>query len=296
MKFRISLYSLLTLLVVGIVIGSFCDLSISQALCQNSDDFFLHTVTAFGLVIPYMFFGLFGGALFRVTLNNKDQKTWLKAILYFMSVFFCLAGAYYSAQDNFSVNGLYHPEMGYTILAYVIGFLFNGIGFALGFIGAKSNENKNAWIVIMTLAGSIIVSQLVGISALKSLFNRPRFRSLGNGIEFFPWYKPNLHYKDLLGGAIVKEEFKSFPSGHSSISALMMFYAIFVPLMFPKHVSEKVRFPLFLVGLAYYIFMGSVRILAGAHFLSDVCFGGLITVLFTIIPYEILSKTKLLKL
>jgi len=296
MKFRIALYSVLGLLIVGIVIGTFYDLAISTALCSNPNDLFLHAATAFGLEIPYMFFGLLGGILFRVTLDNKEQKTWLRWVLFILSVFCTLAGVYYAAHENFSVNGLYNTGIQYTIISLSIALLFNGVAFALGFVGMKGNENKNLWIVVVILVVSIIISQLAGVTGLKNIFRRPRFRSIGNGIEFFPWYIPNPNYKSFITETITKEEFKSFPSGHSSISSLMMFYAIFVPLLFPKRINKNLHFALFFVGLAYYIFVASVRIFAGAHFLSDVCFGGLITIVFTIIPYEIIKKKKLLEI
>lgn len=295
MKFKIALYSITALLIAGIIVGSFCDLAISQALCSNSNDLTLHAISGFGLVIPYMFFGLIGGVLFRTTLENKEQKAWLKAILFFFGIAITGAGIYYSAHDNFSVNGLYHTEIEYTILSYAIGIVFNGTGFALGFIGSKGNNNKNTWIVLLVLLASLLLSQLAGVNGLKSLFHRPRFRSLGNGIEFFPWYKPNPAYKNFISDTITKEEFKSFPSGHSSISALMMFYALFIPLLLPRFFKKDIRFPLFFIGFAYFVFIATVRVLVGAHFLSDVCFGGLITILFTIIPYEVFKRQRLLE-
>lgn len=294
MKLRIANYCVLSLLVVALIIGTFFDLNISQALVKDVDNYFLHAVSGFGLVIPYMFFALFGGLLVRITINNKEQKAWLKTILIVAGVAFYFAGAYFVAHDNFTINGLNQTGIEFEIIRYTNGALICTLMFIIGYISGKGNRNKKLWIGILVVAATIICSQVFGTSVLKSIFHRPRYRSLGNEIEYHPWYLPFSDYKNYISDTLTSEEFKSFPSGHASVSALMMFYAAVIPAMFPRKIGKKYCFPLFLVGFAYFAFIASVRIFAGAHFLSDISFGGLLTMALSLIGLWIIDKFKLL--
>jgi len=294
MRNRIALFSVLGFLIIALLLGTFFDLSISQALANDPNNLFLHIVSAYGLVIPYSIFAFIGGLLIRVTIDNKEQKLWLKILLIALGCIASIAGVYFCGHDNFSVNGLNKTGLLYDILAIVTGLVFCSITFILGFISGKNNENKRLWVALVIVCFAVIVSQLFGTIVLKSLFHRPRYRSLGNGLEYQPWYLPFANYKSYITDLITKEEFKSFPSGHSSVSALMMFYAIVIPPMVPNKLGKRLCFPLFFVGLAYFVFIAFVRILAGAHFLSDVSFGGLLTVLFSVIAVSLIEKFKLL--
>ena len=295
MKLRIALYSVFGCLLFALLMGTFFDLSISQTLVSDPNNYFLHAVSGFGLVIPYITFALVGGLLVRITLDNKEQKTWLKVLLIIFGIAISLAGVYFAAHDNFTVNGLNKDGVLFDFLGYGNAVLLCGFTFFLGYIGGKDNMNKKLWIAILVISFSIIISQVFGTVILKSLFHRPRFRSLGGELEFQPWYMPYGDYEKHITDVITKEEFKSFPSGHASVSALMMFYAIVIPPLFPKYLAKKLSMPLFFVGLAYFIFVALVRILAGAHFLSDVSFGGLLTIALSIIAITIIDKYKLLE-
>lgn len=294
MKLRIAKYCVLGIVLLGLIIGTFFDLSISQTLVKDTDNYFLHSVSGFGLVIPYMFFALFGGLLVRITIINKEQKAWLKTILIIAGILFYFAGTYFVAHDNFTVNGLNQAGIEFEIIRYTNGALICALMFVIGYISGKGNRNKRLWIAILVVATTIICSQVFGTTVLKSFFHRPRYRSLGGDIEFHPWYIPFSDYKNHLSETMTSEEFKSFPSGHASVSALMMFYAVVIPAMFPRKIGKKYCFPMFLVGFAYFVFIALVRILAGAHFLSDVSFGGLLTLSISFIGLWVIDKFKLL--
>ena len=69
-----------------------------------------------------------------------------------------------------------------------------------------------------------------------------------------------------------------------------MLAAIFLPLVNSKY--EKIQIPLFYAGLAWCLLVSFTRILVGAHFLSDVSMGGLITTIFALIAYYTVMGNK----
>jgi lipid A 4'-phosphatase len=65
---------------------------------------------------------------------------------------------------------------------------------------------------------------------------------------------------------------KSFPCGH----CLMAFYFM-VPYLFFRNRKKRVAFCFLLFGLIYGLLVGIARMVAGAHFASDVvCSAGMI--------------------
>ena len=129
--------------------------------------------------------------------------------------------------------------------------------------------------LIVILAGAIIVVQLV-----KPIMDRPRFRFLmsseGSLDLFCPWWKSGSEIKDLFP-LVDKDEFKSFPSGHTNVAALTMPVLAFLPAISSKiKVNGRV---LFYAGFAYTLIVAISRITVAAHFLSDVSFALLISIL-----------------
>lgn len=66
------------------------------------------------------------------------------------------------------------------------------------------------------------------------------------------------------------EEFKSFPSGHTANASTLMLLAL-LPALRPG--PQKRQTALFAAGFLWACVVGFSRIVAGAHFLSDVTMG-----------------------
>lgn len=86
---------------------------------------------------------------------------------------------------------------------------------------------------------------------------------------------------------IVSEEFKSFPSGHAANAAIMILLGS-LSLLDEKFKGKKDL--LFFIGFGFALVVAFSRIVAGAHFLSDVTIGILITFLFEIITIKIIWR------
>lgn len=114
------------------------------------------------------------------------------------------------------------------------------------------------------------------IEIVKSPVGRMRFRGmhlLGDYSYFTPWYQVSAARELLAGSSLVKDCFKSFPSGHT-FSAGMSYIFIMLPDVFPKLKTGKGKILSYVIPVCYTGFVGFFRIAAGAHFFSDVLVGG----------------------
>ena len=162
----------------------------------------------------------------------------------------------------------------------------------LGYYLIGKTERKGVWIILLITAVFIFMALVPGVTLLKSIFHRPRYRSLTlfDEINFHYWYQPCKNYKDLMAATgLTSEEFKSFPSGHAGGSALTLMFAMLVPY-FVKD-QEKIQLPMFYTGFAWLLLVAFARIRVGAHFLSDVSMGAFLTIAMTICANECIIYT-----
>lgn len=114
------------------------------------------------------------------------------------------------------------------------------------------------------------------IEIVKSPMGRMRFRGmhlLDDYSYFTPWYQVSTARELLEGSGLVKDCFKSFPSGHT-FSAGMSYILIMLPDVFQRFRTTRGKILSYVVPVCYTGFVGFFRIAAGAHFFSDVLVGG----------------------
>ncbi len=100
---------------------------------------------------------------------------------------------------------------------------------------------------------------LLSVELLKNLFGRVRFRDMTEPFsQFTPWY--------IINGPT---SHKSFPSGHTANAAAVLSLTLTAQ-------KKRTRQWLWGLGICYTLVMAISRIIAGAHFASDVLAGGLI--------------------
>lgn len=292
MKKRIPFFVVTCILVAGIIVGSFYDFQINKALFSNRNPFGVFW-SAFGLSLGYCILALFGGALGGLAYRNPYQK-WLKAILYGFGVICFGAAVYFTGCEVCSNNGYMVKDIGWNIFSYAMTAIFDAGFVVLGFILSKNIKNPKAWIGILILILALIIALVPGVTLLKSIMHRPRYRTVQLGIEgitFHQWWNPFPEYKEYISETVLKEEFKSFPSGHAGASMLAAFTLFYLPVFIPKLKGKENL--LFSIGACYCFFIAFTRMLVGAHYLSDVSFGALLTLTFMWIAKEIAEKYKL---
>ncbi len=124
---------------------------------------------------------------------------------------------------------------------------------------------------IMTYLALILGPGLIVNVIFKDHWGRPRpYQVLRDGKEFLPFWQPNFSApKD-----------NSFPSGHTAIG-----FFIGVPFLFLR--KRKTAVALSLIGGTI---VGTVRILQGGHYPSDVIFAGLFVWLIAIVVVYIVPR------
>lgn len=184
-----------------------------------------------------------------------------------------------------------------VLTALVIGaltvFAFKGI--------SAENLKKLGWFVLAAIVAAAVANLLIMI--IKKPIGRMRFRAINSTVGsqliedglvsgYTPWFKANGQpSKEIIAlftakwpGA--KDAFQSFPSGHTCAAAtsyalIMLPYAI-------KFKREKLAKVLcYACPIVITMLVAIARIVAGAHYMSDVTFGGTIGFLCMIISMEI---------
>ncbi len=276
--------------VLGIVLGSFFDLNISTAIASASNGFGL-TVSAIGPTIGFASVACMGGGFIAFALKGKYRIV-LK-ILFFVLAACCLGVAiYFPGGEYFGINGFYGAAPKWV--GYVIVIVPEVAAMVGGYFLFKDCQNQNMWIVFCAIIATLCIALLAVIPSLKDLMHRPRYRMVSTSpVEFHKWWEPCKDYKELIAQYnLNKEDFKSYPSGHTAEASILFVTTTFLPLAGKKF--EKLQMPLFLASCAVVLLVAFARILAAAHYLSDVSTGAAITLTLLLIVNEVIARVKLL--
>lgn len=289
---RLPLIIALGVAVIGIIFGSFFDLAISEAIANANNGFAL-TVSAIGPTIGFGAVAVMGGGFIALIVKGKYHIA-LK-ILFGVLAAACLGVAiYYPAGEYFGINGFYKaaPEW----VGYLIVIVPECAAMVGGYFLFKDCQNKNMWIIFCIIIVLLLIALLAVIPNIKDNMHRPRFRSISKyGIDFHNWWEPCKDYKELMTTyGIEKDNFKSYPSGHTAEAAILLVPTTFLPLAHDKF--KKYQMPIFYFGCGLVLLVAFARILAAAHFLSDVSWGATIMLTLLVASNEIVIHIKPLQL
>lgn len=291
-KNLIALLACIGSFVALLIIATFFDLQINIAI-GNADSVFGQFFNILGETPAWL--GMPVAALILYQAVGKENRfyKWLKPLLFVATLV-----AFY-----FFVRYL----MDETVVNLKWKWLYTGV-FALVItvlsVLATNKIDKAVCeklvIFAILLLVAIAVSQGI-VTVLKYIWSRQRFRNLqagnipgGDTVGFTPWYKPTLGkhdenalYADALGGKEYSGAYKSFPSGHTA-AAGVSFAIIILPELFRKLKKYGVWF--YTVPAVYMLLVAVSRIVNRAHYLSDVLFGGAISVACVFIFKFVLKK------
>ena len=278
MKKRFHLLIVIGVLLIGFIVGSFLDLKIDQAIFDKNNGFGLF-MASFGVYPCYAGLAFIGGGFLSTTIKRKDLPLWGKIICYFLSALAYGMSIYLCGKEWPSVNGYNTPEM--APLSYGISAVVFGGVYVLAFFICRKGDIKQMWRVLLVMTVIFVVSLLPAGFIIKLIIHRPRYRYAVRGgiVEFKNWWERFAEYKDYIGKefegfTLVKEEFKSFPSGHSGTGMIMAMFLPLASFFFPKLKGKEIL--LFYIGVAWGLVMMFSRLLVGAHYLTDTCMGSLI--------------------
>ncbi len=151
------------------------------------------------------------------------------------------------------------------------------------FINKLSLETKRKLIIFACVVLVMVVVSQIFIYGLKALAGRARFRAinfLGDESMFSKWFVfYGTRYSDnttLIALDVAKDAYRSFPSGHTASTAAVYGF-LCLPFIFEKFDTKKWKTILFSSTILLTGYIAVSRIVVGAHFFSDVLFGGSIT-------------------
>ena len=251
----------------ALVAASFVDLNLDKFL-NNPDHPFPLWFEATG-ELPSRLICVFGGVIIFYFAKNK--------LLRIIGLIFEIGG---SAYYGYYVSYYLFIDRYKTLFGIIFGLV---MGFFVLYIGKyiAIPENLHKTLVILSIAGiAIMFAEISIIEVIKVTWGRVRFRDMlkaGSFDAFTAWYIPN----GINGN-------KSFPSGHTA-SAAMSYLTLFFPYINSDKWLKK-RWLCFLVPFIYTSTVAFTRLIAGAHFLSDVTVGGTIGFVTVIVGMAILDK------
>ena len=236
-----------------LAVASVYDLQISRAL-SDGDSFFAQFFAVFGEYPAYLVLPVAGVVIFY----NHDLFDDMRA-----RVAICVLGAALSIGGwiFFGVQGTKLTDIPHVEgFACMFGIMLGMLGLWLGSLIEREKMHrlfKFAVFAIAFAAASVVVMQV-----MKNIWCRMRYRDMlkvGSEDGFTPWYKIMFGREDMIEDG----DYTSFPSGH----------------VIPGWDKKGVRIGVNIGCTAFTAVVAISRIVANAHFLSDVLVGGYLTYL-----------------
>ena len=266
-------WAIVTACLLGIVVGSFCDFRINTALANKTDlgAFF----ATYGSYFSYCLYPAAGACLFA-GFRKKGKRfrplAWTLLILgFFMAVY------YSNSYNGKSVRALFGYTAGESSpILSAASWLFWVVLYSwVPFVTIRLLDNRNPDKLI-AIGAAILIAGITADNVnqwLKQVASRPRYKYLitleDPMSQFRSWWQmiPNLAGGD--------DNFKSWPSGNMTIASMMFSLPMLSDVM--KKRSGKKNLLCFFAACVFVLIYGYNRIHMTNHFLSDVCFGTLIT-------------------
>lgn len=274
------------------VIGTFTDHRIAPVLFSDKNLGAL-IVSTVGIYIFCALYAFFFGALLSQAVNlpkeHKKRKGYIIATVVLGLITLLICGG--SVLDINNLGGIFpfiHRDVPQMIIMLLVGLL------PISYIGYRSCKKrtdallaKHLLLVLSAMTFSFFLYELV-----KMGLPRPRYRLIAKGhegIDFHRWYNPIKNKMELIAKyGINKDDFKSFPSGHTSNSIMNITLFPALGLVYPK-LRERSMF-LLVLGICVGISVLLSRMVLGAHFLSDVSCGGFIASVVSAVYYRLYKK------
>ena len=268
-------------LVVLLAVGTFYDYQIAQAVYAPGNPLVIF-VSTLGLIPMAYPACLLLGVLAQRSLASQKAKLLRIACAFLCVVLALLFGALItkallSTLEGFGgMFGYEPPELVRLGIGAVAGAVLCTVGFGAGKANDAKDLARNVLIVVVVLAATFALVEIVKIFMARP---RPRLLFAGyEGIEFCPWYQAFPGAEEFMATyGIEKDAFKSFPSGHSLQAAALLASYYGLSLVYPR-LREKLGLAL-AISIIFALVVMSCRMVLGAHFLSDVSVGALLSVI-----------------
>lgn len=291
LKRNLKFIIIFAILLVALIFGTFFDLQISHAIADieageyYSTNLFAVIIECFGempvYIVPTIALGVLFFYLKKISKMPKAARYALMAFL----VVFSIGFNYYGSHKLVKYYGIHVADLNFggttrTLLEGAMGVMFTALWFFVASF-VKPKYLKSAAICSLIVVLTTALSQ-GAVQLIKPLCGRARYRLMNvtcDFSEYTPWYvfhgAKTVSVEQLAMG-IEKDGYKSFPSGHTSAAAVVL-ALMSIPVVFKLDKRTDI---LVTVATCLLVFIvGYSRIVMGAHYLTDVTMGTLLTVI-----------------
>lgn len=273
--------ALAAVLAASLALGSAFDYQISLALFDPAN-LFGRAVEAMG-ELPFEIVASAAGVML-VRCARRESKGSIAAAVLGVAINVALFA--YEILCALRNDGMLMPLAAAVSIAVTVAA--NVVIFRLTRGASRSELLRWAVMALLVWAAQAILLNLV----IKPLWSRPRMRVIAAtpGLEFQPWWVIGHPGRDaFIAAGVIKDGFKSFASGHTAHAALgLMLAALPVPAL---RGNPGRRRAVLWTAAAVAALVACGRIVAGAHFLSDVTCGFAVAFLFECIAARLLYPT-----
>lgn len=298
-----------------VIIATIYDYKISEILASKgleNGNYFSNNI--FGRIfevigeMPLYLFLMFAMSILVVNcdkISKQNIKIISKIILYVGGILICFYGIYkigkYLSELNTSLYFLHDNYLTYAVML----LLSIIIQLLLCFLMQK--HLKDLCIKLLPFAFVIIVtaalSQII-VQGIKPFFARERFRAIYyleyrnvTSQGFTKWFVMNGSASKIANTFasdlnVTSTFFSSFPSGHTA-GAGITYSLIALPLCIQTFNNKKYKWLFYVIPIVITGTVALSRIVMGAHYMSDVLFGGTLAFLSTVIGILIFNKIKI---
>lgn len=253
--------------VFAILIGvfSFYDLPFSLML-YNPQSNFGELFAGVGVVPLFIISGfscfLFSGINDKTT--KKTAKLWFFTILGILLILGASGVVFY-----------YYDSINIPLILIIFAILLPVV---LWLVSQVDNNDSKTTKAIGKVGILTALSAVVLINIIKIIWGRPRLKAMTNPLEeYVPWYLPQK--------LATSDNIKSFPSGHTA-NATLIVWITYLPYLYRKLRNSMVVMKV--VSVVFVLVVALSRIVLGAHFATDVLWGGALS--FTL--FLIISRTQ----
>lgn len=250
----------------ALIAAAFCDLQLDKLL-NNTENIIAIWFKNTGEIPGRLICPLAGTVLFYTYKDKLQQLAGAIIALGGSAYFGYYIGKYFFLDEHRMLFSIIYG-LGFGITCLIIGKFI-----------AIPDKHRDKLRQIAILSIIIMFVQITVIEGMKYLWGRVRFRDLlasGSYDAFTPWYQIN----GINGN-------KSFPSGHTA-GAGMSYLMMAFPYLSKKWERRKTL--CFVIPLVYTSVVAFTRLVMGAHYLSDVAMGGIVSFTIVIIAFSLYEK------
>jgi len=256
----LAFYLLFLLALIGV--ASVCDYSISSFIYHGKGNFISTFFEAIGKLPSFIMLYLSGMLLVFHRARTSKFKNLLWLLIAGVSILGVTALLYSEVSDAVATI----PSIIIILIGFAAAFfIFRTVNFS-----SREDIFRFIFIVVFVCIGTMAITYI-----LKYICARPRMSFIFNGdVPFAHWWQFGAIE---VSGSLPENALTSFPSGHTACAACALL------LMYIPYKKGKI-YP-FLIAILFTNAVAVSRLFAGAHFLSDVVFSQIITVVLLLLGY-----------